>query len=284
MGVKDLLLHAHDLFAGRTNPLASREEIATTGKKILTNLIAANLAKHKAARSKKGIADWTFSKEVAGIRVKYTDRLTYGNEKLKGIMIWDLPAVTTCPSCADCKDACYAVASQLLYPMTLYARWSNLLLYLLDPAWLEKRILSQLISRSRGYTSLRIHASGDFFDQEYADWWEGIVRYMKRQTTDQIRPYAYTKAEKEVDISGLEGQGVNFILSTLPDGSRNFTESKKPEGLGEAREIARRLAQAGVQAKICPATVSKGIKCGEKRWGGHCTWCLTHRHAIFVRH
>jgi hypothetical protein len=283
----DLLESARDLFRGEANPagVAPREAMIDTGKHILAALITENLAKHRKAKSKKGISDWTFTKEHAGIPIKYTDRLTYGNTKLKGILVWDLPAVTTCPSCAECKGACYAVKAQILYPMTMLFRWTNLLLYLLDPEWLEKRIIEQIVKRSRGYNSLRIHASGDFFDQDYVDWWEGIVRYLRAQTLfGTAHIYAYSKAEEVVDLSGLERQGVNIVSSILPGGGINFTASLKPKGLSEAREMARQANRAGAGAIICPATISEGVNCGEKRWGGSCTHCLTHRYTVFVRH
>jgi hypothetical protein len=263
----------------------SREVLIDTGKRILANLIAENLEQNRKAKSKKGISDWTFTKEHAGIPLKTVDRLTYGNVKLKGILVWDLPAVTTCPSCASCKSACYAVKAQVRYPMTMAFRWTNLLLYLLDPVWLEKRIIEQIVKRSRGYTSLRIHASGDFFDQDYVDWWEGIVRYLRAQTLfGTAHIYAYSKAEAVVDLSGLESQGVNIVSSILPGGGINFTPSLKPEGLQEAREMMRQANEAGAGAIICPATIKESIKCGEKRWGGSCTHCLHHRYTVFVRH
>jgi hypothetical protein len=280
-----LLAHARDLFRFHENPVASREALIETGKHIIANLIATNLAKHRKARSKKGIADWMFTKEHAGIPIKTADRLTYGNIKLKGILVWDLPAVTTCPSCESCKSACYAVKAQLHYPMTMLFRWTNLLLYLVDPDWLEKRIIEQIVERSRGYDSLRIHASGDFFDQDYIDWWEGIVRYLRAQTAfGTASIYAYSKAENLLDLESLRSQGVNILSSILPGGGINFTPSLKPKGLREAREMLSQANEAGAGAIICPATLSEGIKCGKKRWGGSCTHCLTHRYTVFVRH
>ena len=281
--LESLLTQARDLFRFRENPVASREAMIDTGKRILANLIKENLDKNRKAGSKKGVADWTFTQEQAGIPLKTKDRLTYGNIKLKGILVWDLPAVTTCPSCESCKSACYAVKAQLLYPMTMAFRWTNLLLYLLDPAWLGNRILLQMKDRARGYTSLRIHASGDFFDQEYVDWWVQIVT-AARKMLPPFHIYAYSKAEGTVDLSGLEAQGVNILSSILPGGGINFTKSLKPAGIAEAREMARQANEAGAGAIICPATIKESIKCGEKRWGGSCTHCLTHRYAIFVRH
>jgi len=282
--LNDLLLHARDLFRGEVNPVASREEMIETGKRILANLISVNLAKNRKARYKKGISDWTFTQSYAGIPLKTYNRITYGNLQLKGILVWDLPAVTTCPSCADCKAACYAVKAQILRPLTMAFRWTNLLLYLLDPPSLKSMILTQILKRNRGYTSLRIHSSGDFFEQEYVDWWVDIVSDLNR-----LRPgmtiYAYSKAQGQVDLSGLVGQGVNILSSILPDGTLNFTRSKLPKGKAEALEMARAANEAGAGAIICPATLRKGFKCGEKRWGGSgCVHCLHHRYAVFVRH
>ena len=282
----DLLQLAVDVFRGTAaNPpgVESREALVATGKHILANLIQTNLKKHRQMRSKKGIADWTFTKEVAGIPIKTTDRLTYGNIKLKGILVWDLPAVTTCPACEDCKGACYAVKAQLLYPMTMLFRWTNLLLYLVAPKWTALQIINQIEKRSHGYNHLRIHASGDFFDQEYVLWWAGIVAHL-RESMPRLRVYAYSKAEGVVDLEPLKSRGVNILTSILPSGGINFTAHKKPLGLKEAAAMLAEANAAGADAIVCPATKREGIKCGEKRWGGHCTHCLTHRYTVFVRH
>jgi hypothetical protein len=270
------------LFIRGRNPVAGRQEIIATGIKLLHELIKTNLAKARASRKKKWISDWTFTDVIEGVPIKSKDRLVYGNTKLKGILIWDLPAVTTCPSCEDCTSACYAARAQMLYPLTMAYRWANLLLYLLAPRWLEQRILQQVAHRSKGYTALRIHASGDFFDQDYVDWWEGIVRRIRNQTGFTGKIYTYSKAEGVVDLDGLRSVGVNILTSYLPDGGVNFT--RKKGDVAEAKHMLAATRAAGVEAIICPATRYEGKNCGEKRWGGHCTWCLSHRHAIFVRH
>ena len=91
--LNDLLEHARDLFRGESNPVASREALIDTGKRVIANLIRENLDKNRKAKSKKGISDWTFKKDIAGIPVKTIDRLTYGNIKLKGILVFDKATV-----------------------------------------------------------------------------------------------------------------------------------------------------------------------------------------------
>ena len=279
----DLLQLAVDVFRGTAaNPpgVESREALVATGKHILANLIQTNLKKHRQMRSKKGIADWTFTKAVAGIPMKTTDRLTYGNIKLKGILVWDLPAVTTCPACEDCKGACYAVKAQLLYPMTMLFRWTNLLLYLVAPKWTALQIINQIEKRSHGYNHLRIHASGDFFDQEYVLWWAGIVAHRGNRCPPARTP-GFESGRRGRSGAPESLASISHTAAVRRDqlhGAQETTGSKEAAAM-----LAEANAAAGTPSE-CPATKREGIKC--ERSGGEAIAPdrLTHRYTVFVRH
>ena len=57
-------------------------------------------------------------------------RLSEGNAKLKPtknikFLIWNLPAIATCPFANDCKKFCYARKAEKVYPSVLPARQDN---------------------------------------------------------------------------------------------------------------------------------------------------------------
>lgn len=221
--------------------------------------------------------------KIGRIEITGPDRLTSDNMKLKGIVIWSLPAVTTCPSCADCKSACFAMKSQVRHEV-YRMRFENLYLWAEMPDTLERLLMRQIQTSQeiRSRRDFRIHVSGDFFSQEYILWWAGIIGDLGKR----FRWYCYSKAEGLFDLSPLVKAGLNIVQSYLPDGSLNFTPSKLPKGEEEADAIAEKWKARGLKVKVCPATLETGFKCGEKKWAGTkwCSWCLHQRYTVFVRH
>lgn len=217
--------------------------------------------------------------KVGRLTLRSHNRLVPGNLKLRGIVIWSIPAMTTCPVCAECKGACYALKAQVLREQAYRFRYENLYLWAAYPDLLEKMFLKQLHSKQEiaKYETFRLHESGDFFMQEYIDWWAALA---KRWTA--MRFYTYSKAESVLNLNPLEDAGVNIVRSYIPTMHGhvlNFTEKK-----GDVAAAKDLLKRSLAESIVCPATIKKGIKCGEKRWGGHCTWCLTHRFTVFVKH
>lgn len=113
--------------------------------------------------------------------------LSTGNMKLKPtkeekFLIWNLPALTTCPnSTPNCRKNCYAVKSENRFPNAARSRILNKLEslegdfvgrmihtiyhYINKPSWKDKKIY------------FRIHESGDFYSQEYFNNWIDIASY-----------------------------------------------------------------------------------------------------------
>lgn len=99
--------------------------------------------------------------------------VSLGNLKVSSrVTIFNLPAIITCPSCDLCRDKCYAHASERLYPTVLLCRQNNLLASYSDTFVAR---VCELVERS-GNRLFRIHESGDFYSQAYADKWSAIAK------------------------------------------------------------------------------------------------------------
>lgn len=204
--------------------------------------------------------------------VEFHGRITYasnplsaGNAKLdKAVLIFDLPAISSCGNCADCAAKCYAVKAQRQYPDVWNKRGLNLHMAVNCPDYLEALICAQLARSKKRY--VRIHSAGDFFAQGYVDMWARIAARNAGK-----RFYFYTKMADAFDFSGLTGlPNVNMVESVLPDGSINF---------GTLEYIQEKAARFG--AHICPYGIEDKapVHCG-----GSCTLCMHARYVCFKEH
>lgn len=128
-----------------------------------------------------------------------------GNSKLdKNIGVFSLPAGHTCPAANLCKSMvnritgkitdgpnvqfrCFAAAAENMFPNVRLGRWNN---YDKLAACRTVPEMARLIARSIPKKSalVRIHASGDFFSQDYFDAWMIVA-----SNNPGIIFYAYTK-------------------------------------------------------------------------------------------
>lgn len=129
-----------------------------------------------------------------------------GNAKLsKSISTFSLPAGHSCPGAHECLTRadpdtgklsdgrhttyrCFAASQEAVFTNVRAARWANM--QLLNKARTEDA-MTQLLNQSlpKMAFAVRIHVSGDFFNQAYFDAWAAVAR---------LRPftrfYAYTKS------------------------------------------------------------------------------------------
>lgn len=142
---------------------------------------------------------------------------TTGNTKLQkmGTVGFSLPAGYTCPFAKVCKSIahkkggkfksgksikdygdirCYAASREVMYPNLRKKRWRNF--DLLKQAGSAEGMAELIIKSIKFHEqnnppirTLRIHDSGDFYDQNYFDAWIHTVEKFPR-----ILFYAYTKA------------------------------------------------------------------------------------------
>jgi len=113
--------------------------------------------------------------------------LSKGNMKLpKTIAIWSLPAIKTCPGANGCQNVCYARKAEIQYNHVVpQCRENNLRL---SKAGNFDKMMIEAITKSKR-TIVRVHESGDFYNQTYLNSWIRIAKAMPN-----IRFYAYTKS------------------------------------------------------------------------------------------
>lgn len=109
-------------------------------------------------------------------------------------IIWNLPAVKTCPFATDhCKALCYARKAEQAYPDCLPARERNFTES--RQADFITRMAYTILSIRKGCRSrnlvVRIHESGDFYNLAYAKAWLDIMTICKGARVTFI---AYTKS------------------------------------------------------------------------------------------
>lgn len=115
-------------------------------------------------------------------------------------IIWNLPARITCPYATEhCKAACYAVKAEKAYPACLPSRQRNF-----DAARrpdfadnMAETILHIAHGTKKPRIVVRIHESGDFFNQAYVDAWLNVMERCKADK--RIQFIAYTKSFKFFD-------------------------------------------------------------------------------------
>lgn len=189
--------------------------------------------------------------------------MSVGNAKLSSaILIFNLPAIKTCPNCSQCRKACFAAKAEYQYPQAKASRERN---YQAsgDCGFVDSIVR---ITEKSGKSLVRIHESGDFYSQEYADKWAEIAKRLPN-----VFFYCYTKSPYR-PIAG----NINIVESILPDGSVNF---------GNAEYVQEKAGK--YQAFICPST-SKSNDYPTDKYGRvcgvSCFECGTRKHVVFIEH
>jgi hypothetical protein len=151
-------------------------------------------------------------------------KVTFGNKKLpKNTLIFNIPARITCPGRTEfCEGKCYALKAERMYKQVLPARQSNF------QASREASFIPDMIetiSKARHKISqVRIHESGDFYNQKYLESWFSIAK-----TIPDLTFYAYTKSFH----LNFNSRPDNFVLiasfdqTSRPINRLNYESKKK---------------------------------------------------------
>jgi len=129
-----------------------------------------------------------------------------GNAKLdKGIHTFSLPAGHSCPFAYECKASadretgkitdgefqkfrCFAASAEVVYPNVRKSRWENFdMLRKLKTVDEMFNLIQQSVPPKAKI--VRVHVSGDFFNQAYFDAWMKVAESMKGTLF-----YTYTKS------------------------------------------------------------------------------------------
>lgn len=158
--------------------------------------------------------------------------LSRGNEKIVQSYIFNLPIQVSCPGATKlCKACCYAKPPEYLYPTCKTSRDRNL--ETSKKADFSELIIAKL--KSGKFKRLRIHESGDFYNQAYLDKWVKIIK-----ARPDITFWAYTKSFR---LDFTEAKKLpNFYLRVSTDASstkealrtrlpKSILSSEKIEGL-----------------------------------------------------
>lgn len=189
-----------------------------------------------------------------------TNPINNGNSKLVGIGIFDILAIVTCMNNKDksCFKDCYAKNSQTQYNATWNSRLINSYLAIHKVKLLEEMIINQL-NKSIKFKAIRIHSSGEFFNQKYFNMWKRIANNFPH-----IKFYAYTGSS--ISTKNLPSN-LNIINSVCEDGIRNFGDMDRVNALKSKGYF------------VCPATIKKNKKCGL-----HCSYCQSNNKVVFKKH
>lgn len=181
-----------------------------------------------------------------------------GNSKLKGMFMFNLPANKEV--CNRICKGCYSIKEQVRFPSVLEARTKRYNASLKeDFAPVVIKELGRLHKRPKYF---RIHASGEFYSQEYVNKWYTIAI-----ANPDIIFYAYTKRMKDFDFKNLSALSNVMLIDSLHFKKLNYgPKDKAPEG-----------------AFICPDYKNKS-QCGKT-----CTFCMQKTGApakgvFFVQH
>lgn len=199
--------------------------------------------------AKLGKGVWTFS--MLPTNKEFTFEYNGISHTVKG---------TCCCSC----DGCYATKGFYNMPSVLIANGIRTIIAREFLAWLEEAIMAQI--EADGIKLVRIHASGDFFCDEYVEMWKRIA-----SNNPSVAMWTYTKVsryEKAFDLI----VNVNVVKSVIEGFGFNFGHC------GYILTVYRALKQMGIQVYICRCGIDKNQHCI------NCKGCSENTVVLFIEH
>jgi uncharacterized protein YqgQ len=117
-----------------------------------------------------------------------------GNTKVKklGGVCFNLPPVITCPGAGTCTANCYGTQGRFNCPAVKQVRYDNL--RIVKATLKHHGVLGLMRDLARDLQAIRqeivrLHDTGDFFDQDYLDAWLQVAGFVQDK-----RFYCYTKS------------------------------------------------------------------------------------------
>lgn len=206
----------------------------------------------------------------------YTLFLENGNKKTgttgslyKTILVWNLPAVLTCPGASEwCLSNCYnADIRDDIFPIN---RWlENLWIINNFPDVFYYNIIKQL-SETKKSCAVRIHSSGDFFSKEYIKLWIDIINknrdvhfwaYTRSFNCKELKPYL-----KELYMLDNMQLFLSFDKTIqVPNTNLDWRRSYVYNNIDEADAHSRLYKKGYI---ICPQQINHTINCAS------CGFCI----------
>lgn len=160
-----------------------------------------------------------YNKTFTGVNFSTGNRKLVPNKDTK-FLIWNLPAVKTCPFRTEhCEKACYARKAERVYPQALPSRIDNYHDSLAESfVWDTISTIKYFQKRWRTAKRIiiRIHESGDFYSLDYMRKWYDIAWYFKHNSTDSLPSIeftAYTKSVEYIKILDEQGDNVTSMIN-----------------------------------------------------------------------
>lgn len=176
-----------------------------------------------------------------------------GNRKLPNdIAIWNLPHGTTCPGATEqCKKYCYAFKAERLYKQVMGFRQKNFAMS--QRADFATRMIEQL-KKLRVVRAVRIHESGDFYNQTYLNKWTAIAK-----ACPEIIFTAYTKS-LHLDFSAFKRLPNTILFASIDSTTPKFM-LKKNRTRRKAIVIDRHAEKAPKGYFLCPGSCKSCTHC-----------------------
>ena len=199
--------------------------------------------------SKLGKGVWTFS-TLAG-NIDY-------HVAINGI---DYTVRGTCP--CNCKG-CYAQTGFYRMPDVIRANAIKTILAREHLDFVKRAIIAQI--HADNIKLSRIHASGDFFSNDYVQMWRDVCIECPECTF-----WTYTK-NREAESAFDDINNINIVKSCIPGYGFNFGHCDYIIRLYKA------LTEAGHSVYICRCGIDKNQHCT------NCKGCSKHDYVLFVEH
>ncbi|MFC2165621.1 hypothetical protein ACFLT2_11575 [Acidobacteriota bacterium] len=193
-----------------------------------------------------------------------------GNSKIdKGVLTFNLPPVITCKNCSGCWADCYAVKA--LMRTNVRKAWARNYILARDYTSIFMAMLinelHQYANKHKGQKlAVRIHSSGDMFDQDYLGIWADLARVYLN-----IQFFTYSKVKGILDFSQVDAMANFNVIDSLIDGRVNFGS------MDYCLEMVKKH-----NAFLCPCYQDRDgfkVKCGLD-----CTYCIKGNKPVFKVH
>ena len=168
-----------------------------------------------------------------------------GNSKLPNMYMWNM--TTSIVQCGRVCPGCYSAREEKRWPNVAKARQKRYEASL-QPDFVS-RIKKEISSLKISPKYFRIHASSEFYSQQYLNSWHRIAKHFPK-----IIFYCYTKRKKDFDFSLFENEPNVIVIDSFHFKGLNYGSIDK----------------APANAYICPHQKGTTTICGQT-----CSYCMT---------
>lgn len=190
-------------------------------------------------------------------------------------LTWSLPSRKTCPFKTEmCELKCFAKKNETFksvrdsrernFEETQKDTFTNNTIELIDRYLSKKKCNGKL-------AIIRIHTSGDFYNEEYLDKWISIANHYKGDNRVQFQ--SYTKSVIYLKDKDLRNINIHFVYSQWDD--------TKIKDIKIANKMDLPIFYATTRDKVAEYK-SQGVYCCPKSSDGKCKECYKDNHKLIL--